>query len=101
MARVFLGALAIALLVVTGTSARQQSTAQTPAAQPGKPAPPAEQPPSRPEPAGQPVNVKLDLTITDQLGPGEPSKKTVTMIVADRESGSIRSGGSVVVAGNR
>ena len=43
------------------------------------------------QPAGQPVNVKLELTITDQLASGAPAKKTVSMIVADRFSGSIRS----------
>ena len=44
---------------------------------------------------GQPVNIKLDVTITDQTGPGEPIRKVVTLIVADRTNGSIRSTGSV------
>jgi hypothetical protein len=44
---------------------------------------------------GQPVNIKVDLTITDQTGSGEPLRKVVTMLVADREIGSIRSSGSV------
>ena len=67
----------------------------------GQPPAPAEKPASgqnrtpapaeTPQPAGQPVNVKLDLTITDQLASGAPAKKTVSMIVADRFSGSIRS----------
>lgn len=51
----------------------------------------------RPEPQGQPVNVRLDLTITDQTGPGEPVKKVITMVVADRQSGSIRSKGVVKI----
>ena len=55
---------------------------------------PAE-PAQRPEPPGQPVNIKLDVTITDQTGPGDPLRKVVTMVVADRGSGSIRSTGSV------
>jgi len=50
-------------------------------------------------PLGQPVNIKLDLTITDQTGPGEPLKKVVTMVLADRGSGSIRSTGSVRTQG--
>jgi hypothetical protein len=50
------------------------------------------------EPAGQAVNVKLDLTITDQMGPQEPAKKTITLIVADRAAGSIRSMGNNVRA---
>lgn len=48
---------------------------------------------------GQPVNIKLDVTITDQTGPGEPIRKVVTLIVADRASGSIRSTGSVRTQG--
>jgi hypothetical protein len=38
-----------------------------------------------------PQNVKLDITITDQSASAKPFTKTVTMIVADREMGSIRS----------
>ena len=54
----------------------------------------------KPEPrGGQPVNVRLDLTITDQTGPGEPLKKVVTMVVADYSNGSIRSTGSVRTQG--
>jgi hypothetical protein len=70
------------------------------AQEPQKPKP-AEQPaPTRaPEPPGQPVNIKLDLTITDQIGNGEPIRKVVTMVVADRGSGSIRSTGSVRTQG--
>jgi hypothetical protein len=70
--------------------------AQSPA-----PKPPAEAAPptARPEPTGQPVNIKLDITITDQTGPGEPLRKVVTLIVADRGIGSIRSTGSVRTQG--
>lgn len=50
----------------------------------------AQEAPSRPSP-GQAVNIRLDLTITDQTGPGEPTRKVVTMIVADGQSGFIRS----------
>jgi hypothetical protein len=50
----------------------------------------------RPEvPPGQPVNIKVDLTITDQIGSGDPLRKIVTMVVADRGTGSIRSLGTV------
>jgi hypothetical protein len=65
-----------------------------------KPKPAEQATAPRPEPPlGQPINVKLDLTITDQTGPGEPLKKVVTMLVADRGSGSIRSIGSVRTQG--
>ena len=56
-------------------------------------------PPARSEPPGQPVNIKLDITITDQTGPGDPLRKVVTLIVADRGIGSIRSTGSVRTQG--
>lgn len=55
----------------------------------------------RSDTVGQPTNIKLEVTITDQTGPGEPGRKTVSMILADRQSGSIRSGGHVLADGNR
>lgn len=53
------------------------------AGQPGPPLPP-------PQP-GQSVNVKIDLTITDEGGAAAPLKKVVSMTIADREFGQIRS----------
>jgi hypothetical protein len=49
--------------------------------------------------AGQPVNIKLEVAITDQTGSGDPLKKVVTLVVADRGSGSIRSLGTVRTQG--
>jgi len=43
-------------------------------------------------------NVNIDVAITDQTGAVEPVKKVVTMIVSDRQMGSVRSTGNVVVA---
>jgi len=40
--------------------------------------------------AGQPVNVKVDVTITDQRGAGPALKKTVTVVTGDQLSGFIR-----------
>jgi hypothetical protein len=74
--------------LLTGTLQAQETKP------PAKPAKPAAQTPA-PRPEGQPVNIKLDLTITDQAGPGDPAKRTVSMVVADRQSGSVRSGGVV------
>jgi hypothetical protein len=53
-----------------------------------------------PEPQPQPVNIKVEIAITDQVGPGEPTRKTVSMIVNDRHSNSIRSSGSFRVSPN-
>lgn len=55
---------------------------------------PADKPASPPN-ADQPVNIKLDLTITDRVGSGDPVKKTMSMIVADGLSGTIRNSGNV------
>ena len=44
---------------------------------------------------GQPVNVRLDLTITDQRGDVPAISKTVTMTLADRHHGRIRTQGDV------
>jgi hypothetical protein len=95
MSRHIIGAAFIAALLAASVHAQeaQGRGGQTPAPAEKPPAgqnrtPP---PPEAPAPAGQPVNVKLDLTITDQLASGAPAKKTVSMIVADRYSGSIRS----------
>lgn len=77
-------ALSVSALLASGASAQQPA----PATQ--KPVdPPAVQGPPRPAP--QLVNIKMDLTITDQREGASPTPKILTMIVADRESGRIRS----------
>jgi hypothetical protein len=89
-------AAAFILAVAASVGRPPDAYAQTP--------PPTEKPasstsaPSETRAPGQPINIKLDLTITDQLGPGEPAKKTVSMIVADRYQGAIRSAGNSVRA---
>ena len=40
--------------------------------------------------AGQAVNIKVDVTITDQRGSGVSPKKTVTVVTGDQLSGFIR-----------
>jgi hypothetical protein len=39
------------------------------------------------------VNVRVDLTILDQLGSSTPTRKTVSLHVADRSSASVRTSG--------
>ena len=51
--------------------------------------------PNIPRPVAQLMNIKLDLTITDQRGSGTPTSKTVTMVLSDRASGRIRTQGEV------
>jgi hypothetical protein len=49
------------------------------------------------EPPALPVNIKIEMSITDQSGANPPAKKTVSMIVGDRMRNSIRSSASVRV----
>lgn len=98
-------ALALAgLLVAAPAAAQQTTTAQKPAA-------PAsankaetvketkEQQPAAKTPTvvgeGLPVNVRLEITITDQRGNAAPIVKTVTKTVADRSTIRIRTGADV------
>ncbi len=84
-------------------AARDQAPRVAPPMQ-GRPgqAPPAQTPPPQvpppkadtapaPRPLGQPVNVRVEFTITDQQGSQAPIKKTVSLMLADRENGMIRS----------
>jgi len=50
---------------------------------------------ARTQSEGQPVNIRLELTITDQRGDAPAISKTVSMTVADRHSGRIRTQGDV------
>lgn len=76
--------LCVALAITTTPIFAQQP--------PPKPGIPADQPapPPRPEPVGQPLNIRVELTITDQTGTGEAIKKSVTMLAADRARASVR-----------
>jgi hypothetical protein len=49
---------------------------------------------------GQPVNIKIDFTIIDQRGSAAAIKRTLTLIVADERTGSIRSQSSVFQVGD-
>jgi hypothetical protein len=49
---------------------------------------------------GQPVNVRIDFTITDQRGGAPAIKRTLTMMVADERTGSIRSQSAVFQVGD-
>jgi hypothetical protein len=87
--------LALALTGVAVHAAQGASPQGRGTTQPSSAAAPATTPaPSAPGPAsvgGEPVNVKIDVTITDQRGAAAPVKRTVSLIAADRNSGRVRS----------
>jgi len=77
------------LALLGGVAHAQTAPAAPPKEQETRPAP------KPPEPA-QPVNVRIELTILDQIGAGEPGKKVVTMHIADRANAFIRTSGRVL-----
>ncbi len=108
--------MAAAVPIVAQTPAPRSATPVAPAApvaprsatQPelAIPPPPPPAPPAPPSAAlarrGQPVNVKVEFTLTDSRGSGAaPVKRTVSIIVADQHTGQIRSTSDVFgVAGS-
>jgi len=110
-----LAALLIATVpILAQTPASTPPPGQAPRnAQPPTPAPRAEQPgpapvartpappaAAAPRRAGQPVNIKVEFTLSDQRGGAAAVKRTVTVVVADLRGGFIRSSSDVVgVAG--
>jgi hypothetical protein len=75
----------------------EPATAPAPASGAGAPAPQVIVAPRR---EGQPVNVKVDVTITDQRGNAAAIKRTVSVVVADGRNGMIRSQSSVYAVGD-
>jgi hypothetical protein len=99
---------ALSVLVVSAASASGQPAADAigapPQAAEQKPATPPPATPSKtgpipelapPRAPAQLANIRLELTISDQRGTAPPSTKTVTMVVADRGLGRIRTGADV------
>jgi len=72
---------------------RTPQPARTPRATTGDMPPPAPEPVRRNR--GQLINLRLEFTVTDQIGTAPPVKKTITMNVADGESGRIRTNAEV------
>lgn len=82
---------ALATLVCAGHAVAQQPDAPPPP----QPVAQAAPPPIRPQ--GQPLNIRIDVTITDQRPDAAAAPKTVTLVVADREPGRIRTGSGALV----
>lgn len=78
-----------ALVMLCAVAVSTTTSAQAPA-----PAAKASEQPSRPDPA-QPVNVRIEVTIAEQTGGADASKKVVTLMTSDRQNGVIRSSGNV------
>lgn len=82
-------ALFVCLLSVT-VAAQQPAPAKAPPAPPAAPAAPVPPPPELDPSRGQVVNIRLDVSVTDQ-GEGAPSSpKTLMVVLADRAMGRTR-----------
>jgi hypothetical protein len=86
--------VAVALTLVAGVPLLSQEPPKQPQA-PQQRAQPQEKEKERERDAGgQPINIRIELTIRDQRGEGQPQVKTVNLVAADRSVGRIRSSGS-------
>jgi hypothetical protein len=94
MKRTFWGALTVACLLTTAAAAQQaQQRTTQPAQQQQKPTPAPTEPAATivpREPPGQPINIRFELTISDQISTTEAAKRTFSVVVADRAAGSVR-----------
>lgn len=86
-------ALTLPVWLSTGMQAQQPSAAPPQTAKPSSEA----APPPRAAETGQPFNVKVELTISEEVGSTAPAKKMVSLTVADRQNSYVRSGGDVRV----
>jgi hypothetical protein len=91
-----LGIVIVALAVAAPAMAGQQNKVEQKAAATTAKA----ETPKTLEPPALSLNVKVEVTITDQAGPGDAAKKTISMIVGDRQNNSIRSSTQVRTGGN-
>jgi glucose/arabinose dehydrogenase len=91
----------IALIMLAGTFVASAAAAQEtkPAAAPKQETKPAAK--TAPEPPPLPVNIKIEVSITDQTGNNPAAKKVVTMIASDRQVANVRSSASVPVRNPR
>jgi hypothetical protein len=64
-----------------------------PASSTPPPPPPPPAPPGPPRREGQPINVKVELTITEEGGGATSSRKTVSAVIGDGFNGYVRANG--------
>jgi hypothetical protein len=75
----------------TAPAAPRQPSRATPPPPPPAPPNPAAAPVADLEAGGQPVNIRLDVSVTDQSGAGPAQPKTLTVLLADRAMSRTRS----------
>jgi hypothetical protein len=78
------------VLAQTAPRAPQPPAAPAPAAPAVAPPPPPPAPPGPPRREGQPINVKVEMTITADGGGTPRTQKTVTAVIGDGFNGFVR-----------
>jgi hypothetical protein len=98
--------VAAALFALCGVVAPAQERADEQNAQKPAAAQKAETPKAEPQkaeprpPEGKPINVKIEVTITDQTGSGSGTKKLISLMTSDRRTGNVRSNTDVRMLGS-
>jgi hypothetical protein len=87
------GYVLVLVLMLTGHVAAQEKPAEKPQEKPGEAAKVVVEAPRRENP-GLPLNIRLDITITDQQASAPPVVKTLTTLVADNWQSRLRTEGS-------
>ncbi len=96
-----LAAVLASALAATMLLAQEPAPKPAPKASP-KPGPAAEKPEARPEPPprpGQLANIRIDVKVTDERPGQPPVTKLVSLTVADRRDGFIRSAPQIQLPG--
>ena len=86
----------VVILTLAGALSQSPAATRPQATAPAETAPKAE-PARAAEPPALPVNIKIEVSITDQTGTNPPAKKIVSMIAGDRQNTFIRSSASMPV----
>jgi hypothetical protein len=90
---------AVAVSGVTLGAQAAKPAAKAPAKAPAAAAEEKHAPAAKPGEQALPLNIRIEVNITDQIGNGPAAKKVVSMIVGDRQSTSVRSVANVLVKG--
>jgi hypothetical protein len=91
----FITSVVVLSTAALGAQAAKPAPAQAAAKEVKPEAAPAKKAPAEPPPL--PVNIKIEVAITDQSGNNPPAKKLVTMIASDQMGTNVRSSASVPV----
>jgi len=87
--------LGLLMMVAAATASVAAAQSKAPAAKPAEEK--SEQAKPAPAQAWLPINIKIEVSITDQTGTGPAARKLVSLIASDRQSANIRSSANVPI----